>query len=639
MDYREETSEVILRLHGGEALQEDFDKLIEITHAKKGWSLVASPPRVGSTSRVQLAIDKLSRRREYEENHEDVGDSVSTSSFLSQWKSVLLKYNDKIERTEAESKAKGSSHSKLSNFNALYLDLRGLSYRNEILAGVASQLLLDSAPTLQSLYRELLHYLETDQKCTVVVLDHVNKTACPNVFSLFKDVAASIGIIVMAEISIDPYETIVDSSGKRLEVLPETSCADIFITEILGFTSILNISWSVATDKESERVLVYSSTLSSKAAQTLAASLIGLDPVYIKGDDTINTAEGSSSFFMESKSPVDDLPLNSLATKGGDARITDKTAKLQIVLDLAKGIPGLIAQLSSLDTSILQKLFTTLKRQPLKTSKVSTNKYNNAGRIYITVTKIFFAIFSDEFALVDKLKMYDVICLTIPVAVYVPNSPIAEVGSLLGQKLLSVRGMDANFNELLNQLGILVALPYSEVCYISGHTLNIAINAISITDEQRRTVASSSFDQLWSIICDVGCTLSLLNLLESIEDLGSLDTIASQYSRLDSDIEWYIPKLNCVIQVLFRFSMNGLISSGISSKKESSFFDERYTLKQLFTDATLPIDVALSIIALNGSIFKRWGSTREQNYFVSVIESVSLEQLMLFSHQLRSSSP
>lgn len=368
----------VTNLHGGEALQDDFHNIVRYANVAKGCCLIAAPPKVGSTSRTKAAVEML--RKQWQDNQNQQKKEGSASSFANQWKSVLLKYNEKLSKLEAEK----SSVEKTLNMSALlpiYIDLRGLHMEEDILLGIWDQLNLPTLDDSSSLHQSLLGYLSQGTKLTLLVVDHVSRDAAAHIARLFFGVTDKVGILVVAEVSLDSSQLLAEASDK------ESLFGDIFLQKVSDLASILNISWNVETDKENERVLVYSTTLTSRTSKAVAASALGFD---------------ADSFFQgfSLRSPTDylDGQVNRQTGVKFHTLPEDKKVvvneKIDLVVDISEGIPGLITALVHFETPVLQQLHKALQRyRTVKSRLLSTNRYISAGRLCAVLARFTATLF------------------------------------------------------------------------------------------------------------------------------------------------------------------------------------------------------------------------------------------------------
>eukprot|EP01040_Poterioochromonas_malhamensis_P018583 gene18583-21737_t len=254
----------------GDATQDDYDNIFSFTNRWKGWALLASPPRVGSSSRSKFSLQSL-RQEWIDVEAKRQEENAKTSEFASQWKSVLLKYNQKLSKAEEE-KSASQAVSDVTPFNPLLVDLRGLHAEEQILVGIWRQLGLPNAQNLAQLQQVVVGFLVQQSKATLVVFDHVSKRAATHVAQLFSTLSDLMGLLVIADITIDAHALLVDYPEK------DQHLAEHFTNEVAEFCGILKLPWDIATEKENERVLISSTTLTNRAAKSLAANLLGYAP-------------------------------------------------------------------------------------------------------------------------------------------------------------------------------------------------------------------------------------------------------------------------------------------------------------------------------------------------------------------------
>lgn len=469
----------------GDATQDDYDNIFSFTNRWKGWALIASPPRVGSSSRSKYSLQTL-RQEWINVESKRKEENAKTSEFANQWKSVLLKYNQKLSKAEEE-KSASQAVSDVTPFTPLFVDLRGLHSEEQILVGIWRQLGLPNAQNLAQLQQVVVGFILQQSKATLVVFDHVSKRAAAHVAHLFTHLSDLMGLLVIADMTIDAKALLLDYPEK------DHHLAEHFTNEVSEFCGILKLPWDIATEKENERVLISSTTLTNRATKSLAANMLGYAP------DTL-FANPSAKHNLKSPSGFFDAQLGMTGKTDIDGMSLEQKAaiieSIEIVAELSDGIPGLIAALIHVELPVLRLLQQRrLDSKPIRTRLLSTSRYVNAGRVFVAVAKVV-ASLADVCLAVDKDR-HDFLSVLHLQSYHLDRHPswdtqVESCASLLCAHDLTAQGISDAFLASLVSKGFLHFHPPSQT-YVIPSTVALVIAQLYPTTSEEEHARTKAF--------------------------------------------------------------------------------------------------------------------------------------------------
>lgn len=448
-----------INLLGVDAAQNDYDGLFLFANQWKGWALIAAPPKIGATSRAKRSLTTLNNAWIESETARRRSELESKSSeFANQWKSVLLKYNQKLSKIEEE-KAASRSTNEIPPFRPVFLDLRGIHSEQQILLGIWRQLNICNARDITNLHEMLLGYFSQPSKVTILVFDHVSRIAASNLVKLFGHISDLIGVVIIAEMMLNPSLLLQEKEDK------DALIGNMFVDELVQFSSALSLPWDINTDRENERILVFSGTLTNRSTRSLVLSKLG----YLIADITLSSK-------LNVKSSVIDgghSEIDSEAVKSDSKDFTSLSPEQQamvietvdIVTDLSNGIPGVIFSLLQLELPILRQLYNA--KQATKSVRVrllSTNKFVNAGRVFSVVAKLYSAVFNSIISVAkDRSDLMAILYFSYPrvldtAKISWNDAEHYSLSSLLSMQDLNAQGISDGFLLSLVSKGFLIHL-------------------------------------------------------------------------------------------------------------------------------------------------------------------------------------
>ena len=389
-------------IFGGDSVQEDFDKFVTYNNQNKGWSLLASPPKVGTSMRMKIALQNAKLRSPKDDEMQD--EELGGMHLSADWKNALVKYEINATTTQPMLENE-NSNKKLKKCRPAYFDIRGLREYAEILSGICSQMYLPLSADLAAARENLLHAVSKEEQATMIVIDHVHKDGIDVLFNIFSFISDRVGIIVIADVSIRAvdkyfYNSNLNGSRDNLQAASrpggrsasqslashsfgspmdgidlssqETKNAERFISEINDCAAKMALEWNDASDTSNERVLVFTGLLSIREARGLAAKIVS------KGN----------------------IQLLTTLLKGGEGEETEEIRQLRGMVDLiatlGEGVPGLITKLATMPFELLESIRMALGKESKQHFRLMKSKYITAGRMYLSFHTIYRAILNPE---------------------------------------------------------------------------------------------------------------------------------------------------------------------------------------------------------------------------------------------------
>lgn len=190
----------------------EFQDRLESMFSNVGWSLVLGVSGIGKTSRVLGACRTFLHNERFQEVKQQASVGASVSDSVSATNAVLdplvkSASSDMLDIIPKARIAKG--------IDAIYLDLRGCTTKRDVLATIALQTGIESE-TLNQLEFFITKFLSFLSEGSVIILDHVNYSACQAMVNIFDTVSKKVALIVVSDSNDENFK---NNKSLLLEVL------------------------------------------------------------------------------------------------------------------------------------------------------------------------------------------------------------------------------------------------------------------------------------------------------------------------------------------------------------------------------------------------------------------------------------